>query len=152
MRSRSGWNSDVRPRYETSEDLTREDDFSRVVGKKFNCSFSKMPDRYGLDFCLTRGGVATAFAEIKVRSNPRGKYPTYMISLSKVTSANVLNASTGLPCFLLVRWTDCWGYVRIDGMIAQGNVGIGGRTDRGDPQDMEPVYLIPMSSFTCYSN
>jgi hypothetical protein len=140
----------VRPRYEMPKDLTREAEFSRVVGQKFYCTFSKMPDRYGLDFCMLRDGAVTAFAEVKVRSNPRDKYPTYMIALSKVMSANGLNAATGLPCFLLVRWTDCWGYVRLDGKVEQGSLSVGGRTDRGDPQDVEPVSLIPTSRFSTY--
>lgn len=141
----------MRPRYETREDLTREAELSRVASKKFNCTFSKMPDRYGLDFCATRDGRVVCFAEVKVRTTPFSMYQTYMISLGKVMAARNLAGVTGLPSLLIVGWSDAWGQTRLDIDPWVGSISVGGRTDRGDPQDIEPVVMIPMSAFSIYS-
>jgi hypothetical protein len=140
----------VRPRYETKEDLTREAEISRVAAQKFNCTFSKMPDRYGLDFCAVRDGAVVAFAEVKVRTTPHLMYQTYMISLGKAVAARSLHEATGLPSILIVGWSDAWGQTRLDTAMKPGSIRVGGRADRGDPQDIEPVVMIPLSDFLIY--
>ena len=135
----------TRPRYETQDDLSREGAFSRKVSEKFNCTFRKMPLRYGLDYAAMRDGVIVAFIEIKVRTNPVDQYQTYMVALSKWSAARELRAVTGLPSFLMVQWSDAWGYTPLSGTI--DSLTFGGRKDRSDWQDMEPVTLIGMDRF-----
>jgi hypothetical protein len=76
-----------------------------------------------------------------------------MISLGKIMAARRLSEASQLPSFLLVQWTDpkLWnydvcGYVRLDSLL-DFKIAVGGRTDRGDPQDIEPVALIPIGEF-----
>lgn len=135
-----------RPLYETQSDVLRETDFSLIISKKFNCTLSKLPMRYGLDFTAMRDGRAVSFIETKVRTNAVSAYSTYMLSVGKFTHADALTRSTGLPCFLCVMWSDAWGYTPLRANPGF-EVAFGGRSDRGDAQDMEPVFLIPMSSF-----
>jgi len=137
----------TRPIYETRADRGREAEFSLLLSKKFNCTFSKLPIRYGLDFSAVRDGRVVAFVETKVRTNPVGQYPTYMISSGKFMHADALSRATGLKCMLAVRWSDAWGYTELT-MSPDITVSIGGRMDRGDEQDIEPVCLIPISRFT----
>ena len=51
-----------------------------------------------------------------------------------------------LPCRLAVMWTDNWGYTDL-ALTPEIVVSMGGRRDRGDEQDIEPVHLIPIFSF-----
>lgn len=136
----------VRPIYETLADRGREAEFSLLLSQKFKCTFSKLPIRYGLDFSAVRDGRVVAFVETKVRTNPVGQYPTYMISSGKLMHADALSRATGLKCILAVRWADAWGYTEL-AMGPSVTVSIGGRVDRGDEQDIEPVCLIPISCF-----
>lgn len=135
-----------RARYETDIDRGREADFSRLVSKKFNCTLVKMPDLSGVDFCAIRGGAVVGFIETKIRSNRHLQYQTYMISSKKLVAATTTSSVLNVPTVLAVRWTDAWGYVSLSELPSH-EVAIGGRTDRGDPQDMETVALIPMSHF-----
>jgi len=105
-----------------------------------------MPDLSGVDFCAIRDGVVVGFIETKVRSNPHWQYPTYMISLKKLSAASAAMVALNVPTILAVRWSDAWGYVSLIGLPSHTSA-IGGRVDRADPQDMEPVALIPMSHF-----
>lgn len=134
------------PIYETEANLGREEQFSRLISEKFECTFRKLPIRYGLDFAAIRSGKVVSFMELKVRSNSVTAYPTFMLSVHKFMSADALTVATGLPCVLAVSWSDAWGYIN---MKDRGDfeVGFGGRVDRGDDQDVEPVFLIPTSSF-----
>ena len=138
----------TRPRYETQGDLSREALFSRMASEKFNCTFMKMPIRYGLDFAAMRDGKVVAFVEMKVRTNPVQQYPTYMVALSKLMAARELTASARVPSLLMVRWSDAWGQTDLSQFI--GDVSFGGRKDRDDWQDMEPVCLIEMDRFKIY--
>ena len=134
-----------RPRYETEEDLSREGEFSRIASEKFRCTFQKMPVRYGLDYAAIRDGKIVGFAEMKIRTNSAYAYPTYMISLTKMMAARDLWQVTGLRSFLMVMWSDAWGYTRLSGVF--DDLTFNGRSDRADWQDMEPVMLINMERF-----
>lgn len=145
------------PIYETQAHLRREEEFSRLVAEKFKCTFVKLPMRYGLDFAAIRNGKVVGFVELKVRGNPVGSYQTFMLSTHKFMSARALHDTTGLPCTLAVSWSDVWGYLPMANAFPDENgrsrfeIGFGGRWDRGDDQDVEPVFLIPTSEFTMVS-
>lgn len=135
----------ARPLYEKGDDLLKERQVIDFFSQKFKCTFAKLPVRYGLDYSLIRGGEVRAFAEIKCRTNDVSRYDTYMMSLGKKMSAEALRSVTGLDCFLIVKWTDAVGYIK---MNTDSKVLIGGRVDRNDWQDTEPVVHYPIDSFT----
>jgi hypothetical protein len=132
--------------YETQSNRQSEAEFSAIISDAFKCNLHKLPIRYGLDFSVEKGGEVFGFIETKIRTNPVGQYPTYMISLGKFMSADAITRATGLKCKLAVKWSDAWGHVYLK-MTPDISVSMGGRRDRGDQQDIEPVCLIPISSF-----
>ena len=137
----------VRPVYETDENLAQEKQVLALLCRHWECVSEKMPLRYELDYLLIRRRKAVAWLEIKVRTNNYGYYPSYMISLGKIMAARRLTEATSLPSFLVVQWRDWKGYIRLDN-LEKFEISMGGRTDRGDPQDMEPVVLFPIGNFT----
>jgi hypothetical protein len=105
----------------------------------------KAAGRDAFDYAATRGKNITAFVEVKTRTNPMHKYPTYMISMTKVMNANAVFMSTGTPSLLVVKWTDCMGWVQLN--QNKFTLEIGGRRDRHDAQDIEPVCHISIDLF-----
>jgi hypothetical protein len=136
----------MRPLYETQLDLKNEASVADVMASIWKCQMTKLQPRDAFDYAAVRGKDIAAFVEIKTRTNPMNRYPTYMISMTKIISANAIFMSTGVPSFLAVRWTDCIGWVRLNN--ANVKLEIGGRTDRSDAQDIEPVCHISISKFT----
>ena len=126
----------ARPLYETEEDRQNEVSVANHLGG-LGYDLYKLPIRYELDFAIydrrDRQAIV-GFAEVKRRKVMSDHYPSVMISLSKVLKAKQLTDTTGLPCYLLLRYLDCLG--RID-FAADFEVGKGGRYDRGDPQDAD---------------
>ena len=135
----------MRPIYETKKDLENEVSLSGFVSKQWNCTMQKLQPRDHFDYAAVRDGEVVAFIEMKTRSNKMQHYPTYMISMTKVINAGITNAATGIPCFLVVRWVDHVGYVNMSNV--KSTVKMGGRTDRSDPQDVEPVCHIDIGLF-----
>ena len=135
----------MRPIYETEKDLVNERSLSDVVSKKWKCTLQKLQPRDPFDYAAVRSKEVVAFVEMKNRTNSFGKYDTYMISMTKLVHARSINQATSLPCILAVRWTDLIGWVRLDNVTTQ--VTMGGRFDRNDPQDIEPVCHISMKDF-----
>lgn len=134
-----------RPLYETENDRAKEADVVRKLMSP-NDTIHKLPIRYGVDFIMFRNDVPNKWIEVKCRNNPKDKYPDLMISVAKITSGIELSKTTGIPFILVVDWEDCICSLRIyntDGM----SISWGGRQDRDDTQDMEPVYHIPSAHF-----
>ena len=135
-----------RPTYETSGDLSKE----TIAIKKFIASFggsadfAKLPIQYKMDFCLIDNKTIRTFVEVKCRTNKKTAYSTYIISMSKVVAAKSYS-DFGVNCILLVQWTDHMGWVDLSNN--DWDAKIGGRKDRGDWQDIEPVVHIPISEF-----
>ena len=138
--------TDMRPIYESETDLRNERQIIDGLNEAWRTQSSKLPRSYGLDYALTRGGRVTAFVEIKCRTIPSWTYDTYMISLAKVLKAKSLGNNVEVPALLVVRWNDMVGYVDLRPVAL--DVQMGGRTDRGDAQDIEPVCMIPIKDFT----
>ncbi|HAD28754.1 MAG TPA: hypothetical protein DCF96_08840 [Rhodobacteraceae bacterium] len=135
-----------RPTYETSKDLNKE----ILAIKKFiaifggDVDFVKLPLQYKMDFCLIDNKIVKTFVEVKCRTNKKTAYSTYIISMSKIVVAKSYN-DIGINCILLVQWTDQMGWVDLSNN--EWSTKVGGRKDRGDWQDIEPVIHIPISEF-----
>ena len=131
----------MRPTYENSSDIANEE---RVA--------QELTELWGLDkwhrnpISFIKDGRIIGFAEIKCRAVTRNQYDTYMISVGKVMSAHSLTKATSLPCLLAVRWSDAIGWIDLE-MTEPKYVGWGGRVDRKDSQDMEPVMHYDISEF-----
>ena len=134
-----------RPYYETEHNLNQEKEVVKIMSEEWRSHFYKLPISYHLDYALVRDNRMRGFAEIKCRTNRVDTYPTYMISLLKLIKANELSAETGLPCLLLVQWIDWLGWTTFD---MDYELSYGGRKDRGDGSDVEPVAHFPIDIFT----
>lgn len=134
--------SEPRPVYETASTLRDEADTVAVIERAWRCKARKLPRAYRLDYALTRDGEVVAWAEVKCRGK---RYDSYMLSLHKWTAALELAARTDLPALLVVRWPDGVHFAPFEDRVER--VAIGGRTDRGDWQDVEPVVLLPSQRF-----
>jgi len=135
----------MRPIYETDGDLRNERAVVEILNKLWGTQAHKMPRAYSLDYMLTRGSEAMAFVEIKCRQVPSGKYDTLMISMAKILKGRAITRETGVPSILVVRWNDKTGYVYMSEIDM--DIQVGGRRDRGDAQDIEPVCMIPIKNF-----
>jgi hypothetical protein len=136
-----------RPVYETSSDLEREDDVRAKIMLWAKCSALKCRALSVVDSILHREGHAVALAEIKCRSNTMDMYATYMLSQSKFEALKRLSSDLKLPVYLFVRWS-CGRIGRLD-LTGVDPIKIeeGGRTDRNDPKDVEPVAHWDLKEF-----
>lgn len=134
-----------RPVYESEQDLFRERQLAVKAERAWHCKMVKQHKFNQFDYAAARDGRVVAFIEMKVRSTPFLKYPTSIIFVSKLQAAQSMHMATGLPCILLVQWSDCAGFVD---MLKQYPVKIGGRTDRNDLADIGVVAEIPTGDFT----
>ena len=137
----------MRPIYETEKDLEKEERLALAFAQKYGAEAHKLPALYPLDYSYTKDGSVVAFIEIKIRTNSFAAYPTYMISLSKITSARNIHIATGLPVLLAVKW-GCGTVGFIDVNSPFENLTMGGRKDRNDEADIEPVVHWSMEAFT----
>lgn len=136
----------MRPYYENQRDLTNENLVATALKEK-GMDLVKMPVSYRLDFAMLHKGKVRGFAELKTRNNRHDKYPTLMISLGKVMSARQLSEATGTRSILFVKFLD--GLYWCD-FASPFDLKIGGRTDRQDDADIEPVAHFPMKVFRMF--
>jgi hypothetical protein len=105
-------------------------------------AYCKLSMAYGVDFALMMGddtlpARVVLFAEAKKRNWAFGSGDGYRLSLLKARSAWSLQQTTGIKSVLAVRFND--GIIRWCRMNTYNDrVIIAGRTDRGDPFDLEP--------------
>lgn len=136
----------MRPTYERQHDLDNEAKVVARIEEWAACKLVKTGKFAHWDFDAYRGIVHVAMIEFKCRTNPRLKYPTYMISARKWEHLQESSRRTMKPALLVVRWTDYLGYVVVsDDTPVQ--ISTGGRVDRGDAQDIESVVLIDTQHF-----
>jgi hypothetical protein len=135
-----------RPMYESQNDLSNEKDVANYLADKWSCVFKKLPISYNVDWLLINNSeTPKAFAELKCRNNESIKYPTLLLSLSKWMKGKELGKELNIPFIVIVRWTD-GVYFHIAGKH-EVTYGFGGRRDRNDAQDVEPIVLIPTDTF-----
>ena len=135
----------MRPTYETNKDIEYESHVAGVFANKHRLDWVRNPPKYPIDISFRRGPDIVLFAEIKCRKVKKDVYETYMISASKVMAAKALTDATGVPCILIVKWKDNAGWINLS--KDPDSVGFGGRVDRNDSQDMEPVVYYNIIRF-----
>jgi hypothetical protein len=132
--------------YESQTDLSNEKDVASYLSDKWNCLFQKLPISYNVDWLLIdTTEKPKAFAELKCRNNESTKYPTLLLSLSKWMKGKELAKELNIPFIVIVRWTN-GVYFHVAGKH-EVKYGFGGRRDRNDLQDVEPIVLIPTETF-----
>ena len=134
----------MRQIYETQRDLDNEKSISGVIESVCNLSLKKMSMKYFVDFIALRNGKAVAVVEVKKRGNRHDAYPTLILSLAKYNRGVEFFKTNGLKFIFAVQFEDgCFFYEYED--ADRFAVELGGRFDRNDAEDIEPVIHIPIS-------
>lgn len=132
----------MRPMYETSETLAAERLVVESLQVAWECTLKKFPIAYQLDYMAFQDSDAKAVIEIKCR---KAKYDEMFLSLHKWLAGREMSIATGLP-FVLVY---AFGQEIFWKPVQNEKIGIkwGGRTDRNDWQDSEPMATFKLSTF-----
>lgn|SRR5574343_515445 len=138
----------MRKIYETTNDRKNELIAARFIGEILDCQVIQNKKLYSSDFSLVKEGRLKAIGEIKVRNNSKTKYDTFFISADKIAKCKHFSKTFNVKFFLFVWWNE--GINIID--LTERDplyVSIGGRFDRNDSQDIEPMAHYSPSEFTC---
>lgn len=138
-----------RPIYETTADIDRERAVAEWVCALWGCEARKNPRLYAVDYCAMKAGKLAGWLEVKCRNYTRDKLESwggYMMGASKVVGMANLMAVSQRPAFLCVNLAGEVYAMKYD-PTAGYRTEFRGRTDRGDPDDMEPCVMFPMSQF-----
>tara|TARA_Y100000592_G_scaffold99777_1_gene177175 strand:- start:245 stop:658 length:414 start_codon:yes stop_codon:yes gene_type:complete len=130
--------------YENDNDLRSEKNLISYVSDCWNVASYKLPMSYKIDYVMYRNESPVGFAEVKVRTHTFGTFPTYIISLGKVMEARRLARETNTKSILIVSWTDRTGYLDF---FSHHQIRHGGRSDRNDWQDQEPMCHFDLKHF-----
>jgi hypothetical protein len=136
----------MRPVYENDESLLRERSVAQALANKWMVALRKLPKYYSADYLILSNNSPRAFCEIKCR-DISSSFDTYRISLNKYIGLRTLSLNTGLSSLIVVQFKDnviLYHIVTTDNDIP---ISYGGRTDRNDWQDIEPLAVLNYSQF-----
>lgn len=135
--------------HETELDRQKEAKVGEVIEAHFRCKLFPAPRNYKIDFLAVRNKRLVAFVEVKNRNYTMAEIERmggYLVALQKWTHAKAVHDVTGLKFVLAIGAQDGVWVAAISDFFVE-NLVYGGRTDRGDWQDMEPCVLVPVSRF-----
>lgn len=130
--------------YETDEDIANEARVLSAIAERYKVEVVKCPQKYEFDAMIVKGGKVESMIEFKHRSVASTAYPTAIIGLNKALYAHNFKQATGIPCNLVVEWTDMIGMVNLKKFV---NVSVGGRNDRNDPNDHQMLAHYKIEDF-----
>ena len=134
-----------RTQYESEADRRAETSVIEKVVQAFDVDgYHKLPISYVLDFAVTKSNRVIGFVEVKARSCEMQTYPTFFVAVKKVLAAGEFER-LGLKTRLFVKWRDCIGYTLLR---EPDQITYGGRFDRGDPADQEPLAHFDINRFS----
>lgn len=135
-----------RPRYESEDDRKAEREVADYLEKYHGLRCHKLPISYRVDWVVFKKDSFFGFIELKTRTFEKNRFPTLIISLGKYSTGCHLARCSGGAFWVAARWTDALGFYRVDDVVA--DITMGGRKDRGDKDDIEPVVHFPVDEFT----
>jgi len=134
-----------RTQYESEADRRAETSVIEKVVKAFDVDgYYKLPISYVLDFAVTKSNRVIGFVEVKARSCEMQTYPTFFVAVKKVLAAGEFDR-LGLKTRLFVKWRDCIGYTLLR---EPDEITYGGRFDRNDSADQEPLAHFDINRFS----
>lgn len=135
-------------KYETPEHQTAERAVADELAAHFGIELRKHGDFNRSDYCAIDRKSVTRIIEIKCREYTMERLESlggYFISLGKYTHCVCLSRVGRIGFAIAVRTTDGLWLHEADGQ--HDGVVWGGRTDRGDPNDVEPVVVLRRARF-----
>jgi hypothetical protein len=138
-----------RPRYERNVDVDNEMRIAREF--RLYMGYPRVVrrgtfDRIALQF-EDEDEAVVAWGKAISRTIPLTRYPDYTYSYRKFLDLVQASERTGLPSFLIVEWTDRLGFVRATRSMVEWLQDVGGRIDRGDPEDIETMAHFALDMF-----
>jgi hypothetical protein len=138
----------ARPAYETAEDRRIQTEIAKAVAARWKCEIKMTPPGFhAYDGIAYRESKPVGIVEIKNRPGvTRRTYPNYMIGKGKIERLVAIAKRNKVKPVLVVGlddWIMGHGLQYRETWLERE----GGRTDRGDAQDIEPCYLIPWDQF-----
>lgn len=140
----------MRPIYETDKDIKAQRDVADILESSWKCQAVSLPKLYPADYAMCRQDRRIlSLVEIKCRPTvDSDDYATYMLSASKLIALDHIASSLNVPAILVVKWRDKIGYTDLTRRLAKTETFfMGGRYDRDDPDDLEPIVHIPLEDF-----
>lgn len=132
-----------RPIYETALDRKRANFLAKQMLRKAKWpmpvgNMRRLPAMYGCDFSIEHADKVIGLLEVKARGFTSDAHKTIIMGLNKLVALRALALHTGLPVFVLIGFDDGYcAWFNIDSQMEY--VEYGGRIDRGDANDFEPV-------------
>ena len=131
--------------YESDEDLRNEKSIADHVASAYDMILKKMHMKMAIDYMAfdSMDTNALAVIEVKRRKISSKKYKTVILSLAKFNKGIEFYNSNDLSFIFAVEFNDgifSYEYSPEDNFM----IVFGGRKDRGDSQDIEPVIHIPI--------
>ena len=135
----------ARPLYENDRTRAAEQSAINRYCEAKGLDLRKLPIAYAVDFALFRGNRLHSWVEYKSRPGVE-RYATIFLSAKKVAEGKRLHREFGGSFVFLV---ESGGVLRYLDLSARDPDSIewGGRKDRGDWQDMEPMCHYRLSWF-----
>ena len=140
------------PLYENAESMANEVIMLDKIAKKWGWDYTRLPIEFRVEAVFQDPDLrflTTAYAEVKRRYNPIGQYPLgYMIDREKIEHGLRYALADAVPFILWVWFDDGHKWLDVT-KLSMGalTLGVGGRWDRGDPNDYDEVYYIPIELF-----
>lgn len=137
-----------RPIYENSKTLKAEDRLKERIEVASGWRLHKLPMSHVVDYAATHDGKneIVGWLELKCRTNDHNRYKTYIVSLNKWRRLVELGELSDANAVLVVEFTDGIWFVSADKSVPI-SIAMGGRTDRNDKADIEPLAHIDMREF-----
>ena len=142
--------------YETYEDRAHERKAMQLLKMVTGHDYERLPKTHRVDIVqIDMSGTIAAWIEYKHRSHFINQYPSLMISTTKLTEGVMLSRMTNLPFYLVVGFESPHSeeepeLYRLEvgiKTIQESHIAMGGRKDRGNPSDREPVCYIDIAAF-----
>tara|TARA_R110000824_G_scaffold33946_7_gene108406 strand:+ start:119 stop:577 length:459 start_codon:yes stop_codon:yes gene_type:complete len=141
--------------YETDEDRSNEKKAIQILKDFTGDDYIQLPKTHRVDIAqIDKDGTISAWIEYKHRSHPINKYPSLMITATKLTEGVILSRMTGIPFYLLASFKSSKGkdpdFYRLEvgtKTIQESHIAMGGRRGRGGLSDIEPVCYLDIPAF-----
>ena len=131
-----------RPYYERDSDRINEGRIIEFLSRRGN-RVHALKRAYPCDLFIKNDNGDTYIAEYKRRHCNHDKYSTFIISAHKIAQCLLLASALKCNFYIIVEYDDGIFVAPPEGY----HVSIGGRYDRDDTQDVEPVIEIPRDKF-----